>query len=284
MSTQSQAEWKNGWTAGEPAEIGFAWAAKDDGAFVAREGDGFAYRDLSVAGSSNGMLGVAQVRVADRDRSQEWRALDVDFDFIYVLAGSARLDNEDGDSVPLAEGSAAVQPTRYRYRITEASDDFCFVQVTAPASYAVTRGGEASARGQSPVRHAPVYTHETPDQYTRGDGPREYFLYRDLGTTGPTDGRIHVHVVRATEPGAGTGWHFHTMAQWFMIVGGTSTIRVEDRPSYPLVVGDAMCVGRGEQMRHNVTKFSADYAVLELCSPAEYETIAVDEPAGADRD
>jgi hypothetical protein len=35
-------------------------------------------------------------------------------------------------------------------------------------------------------------------------------------------------------------------------------------------------------MRHNVTDFSADYLVLEMCIPAEYETIAVDEPEGAD--
>ena len=42
-----------------------------------------------------------------------------------------------------------------------------------------------------------------------------------------------------------------------------------------------MCVGRGPHMRHNVTNFSGDYAVLEMCVPAEYDTIAVDAPEGA---
>jgi mannose-6-phosphate isomerase-like protein (cupin superfamily) len=281
MSTQS---WKNGWTADDPPAIGFAWAAKGDGELVPREGDGFAYRDLNVGAASDGVLGVCHVKAADRAVSEEWRALDADFDFIYVLTGTATLENEDGDKVPLEYASAAVQPQNYRYRITRASDDFSFVHVTAPASYDVTHGNDGKPRGGAAPRHAPVYTQDSPDQYTKGNGPREYFLYRDLGTTGPTEGRIHFHIVRASEPGPGTGWHYHTMAQWFMVVGGTATIRVEDRPHYPLTPRDAMCVGRGPQMRHNVTKFSGDYAILELCTPAEYDTIAVGEPDGADTD
>jgi hypothetical protein len=35
-------------------------------------------------------------------------------------------------------------------------------------------------------------------------------------------------------------------------------------------------------MRHNVTSFSGDYLVLEMCIPAEYDTVGVDEPDGAD--
>jgi hypothetical protein len=42
-----------------------------------------------------------------------------------------------------------------------------------------------------------------------------------------------------------------------------------------------MCVGYGKGMRHNVAPFSGDYAVLEMCVPAVYETIPVDAPPGA---
>jgi len=115
-----------------------------------------------------------------------------------------------------------------------------------------------------------------------GAGPRAFFKYRDLGMREATAGRIHTHVVRATgEPGEGTDWHYHSMAQWFMIVGGTSDIRVEDKPRQTLIVGDTMCIGAGPRMRHNVAPFSGDYAVLEMCVPAEYETVAVDPPEGA---
>jgi quercetin dioxygenase-like cupin family protein len=92
-----------------------------------------------------------------------------------------------------------------------------------------------------------------------------------------------MHVVQATgQPGEGTGWHYHSMAQWFMILRGRSDIRVETRPRQPLNVGDTMCIGAGPQMRHNVAPYSGDYSVLEMCIPAEYETTAVDPPEGSD--
>jgi mannose-6-phosphate isomerase-like protein (cupin superfamily) len=128
--------------------------------------------------------------------------------------------------------------------------------------------------------HEPIYTHDGDDQYRRGDGPRAFFLYRDLATRGSTGDRIHFHIVRATEAGLGTGWHYHTMSQWFMVIGGHADISVEDHPKQPLGRGDAMCIGSGPQMRHNVTDFSSDYLVLEMCIPADYDTIAVDRPEG----
>src|SRR5690606_8170998 len=112
------------------------------------------------------------------------------------------------------------------------------------------------------------YSNDDFENYELGNGPRKFFYYRDLGTKEQTDGRIHLHLVQATEPGAGTGWHYHSMAQWFMILRGTSTIAVEDHTYQPLVRGDAMCVGRGPDMRHNVAPFSRDYVVLEMCVPA----------------
>jgi hypothetical protein len=71
------------------------------------------------------------------------------------------------------------------------------------------------------------------------------------------------------------------MAQWFMILGGQGHIRVEDGPDLELNRIDAMCIGSGPKMRHNVAPFSGDYAVLEMCVPADYDTVAVDKPEGA---
>jgi len=71
------------------------------------------------------------------------------------------------------------------------------------------------------------------------------------------------------------------MAQWFMIVGGDSWIRVEDRPAQHLDYLDTMCIGSGPEMRHNVAPFSGDYAVLEMCVPAVYDTVAVEPPVGS---
>ena len=43
-----------------------------------------------------------------------------------------------------------------------------------------------------------------------------------------------------------------------------------------------MCIGFGETMRHNVAPVSGDYAVLEMCVPAIYDTIAVPPPENCD--
>ena len=135
--------------------------------------------------------------------------------------------------------------------------------------------------GQEPT--STFFSHVKPGdtEFKRG-GLRDFFLYRDLETRAATDGRLHIHVVRATEAGPGTGWHYHTMAQWFMVIGGSAVIRVEDQPRQELGWGDSMCIGRGPRMRHEIADHSADYLVLEVCVPAAYSTVAVDEPAGAD--
>jgi hypothetical protein len=258
------------WTADAPAEIGYAWAARGDGEFTDLHGDGLLYRDLGLGAASDGALTVHHIKLADAQAATEWRTAEADMDFLYLLAGSATVEDSHGGGGRFEAGGCAVLGAVTRFRLGGVSDDFEAIRITA--GY-----GEESS-------FAPVYTHETPDQYVKGNGPRAFFSYRDLGTRGPTGGRIHVHIVRASEPGPGTDWHYHSMAQWFMVIGGTSTIRVEGRPAQPLELLDAMCVGRGPQMRHNVTKFSGDYAVLEMCIPAEYETIAVDAPEGAQPD
>jgi hypothetical protein len=279
MALADSTQWRGGWTATEPADIGFAWAARGDGDFVDRDGNGFVSRDLGVAAASDGAIGVQHLRLGDGDEAATWRALDADFDFLFVLTGSVRIVTDHGTQ-PLDAGGCAVHPKLLRHRFVDVSDDFEAIHVTAPARVDVLHD-PAPGAADAPV---PIYTHETSDQYERGNGPRSYFLYRDLGTREPTADRIHFHVVRAMDAGPGTGWHFHTMAQWFLILGGSSVISVEDRAGQPLNYLDAMCVGRGEMMRHNVTDFSADYAVLEMCIPAVYETIAVDQPVGADVD
>ena len=68
-----------------------------------------------------------------------------------------------------------------------------------------------------------------------------------------------------------------------MAIDGTSVIRVEDIPHKDIKAFDCGCVGSGPEMRHNVTKYSADYAVLEMCVRADYDTTAVHEPEGAEQ-
>jgi hypothetical protein len=50
-------------------------------------------------------------------------------------------------------------------------------------------------------------------QYSDG-GLRSFFVYRDMGVTPATNGKLRVQLVRAARPSSeakgGTGFHFHT--------------------------------------------------------------------------
>jgi hypothetical protein len=48
------------------------------------------------------------------------------------------------------------------------------------------------------------------DTQPHGDGLRDFFLYRDLGVSVATGGRVIAQVVTAANPPTtGTGWHQH---------------------------------------------------------------------------
>jgi quercetin dioxygenase-like cupin family protein len=277
MTEKATTDWATGWTAKEPLQLDYAWAPAGGGDWKESAHGGLEARDLGLDAASGGKMGVNHLRLPQGGSvDEDWIAHDVDFEYLYVLAGSITIEPEGGDPVVLRPDDTAYLPRFLRHRRSAASDDFEAVEIVAPAAYETTGSADVEAEGE------PVFTFEGPDVYTLGDGPRKFFNYRDLGTRGPTDERIHLHVVRATgTPGEGTGWHYHSMAQWFMILGGSSHIRVEDGPDIELNRIDAMCIGSGPHMRHNVAPFSADYAVLEMCVPATYETVAVDKPEGA---
>jgi quercetin dioxygenase-like cupin family protein len=285
MDATHQQTWISGWTAEDPIQIGYTAVGRDEGEWVSSDRPNLETRDLGVADASRGKIGVTHVRRTGTGPVElDWHCHDLDFQLVYLLQGSLTIEDEHGETT-LGPGDCVCMPALYRHR-ESIGDTYEAILITAPARYETIEGRNsalpARAAALDPDRR-PVVTYERPESYTVGAGPRRFFAYRDLGTRGPTEDRIHVHIVRAQgEPGAGTGWHYHTMAQWFMILGGNSIIRVEDRPKYELGPLDSMCIGSGEQMRHNVAPFSGDYAVLEMCVPAEYETIPVPPPAGAD--
>jgi quercetin dioxygenase-like cupin family protein len=283
MSTTRHGPWITGWTASDPLQIGFISVAHDEGTWEPGLRPYLEYRDLGLAAVTDGKLGAQHIRSRERV-SSDWHCHDLDFQFFYVLQGSITVENEKGEMVELGPGDTGYHPGLFWHRET-ISEGYEVIEITGPAKGETITGRTsplpARVEGLDPNRHS-FYSLDREENYQLGNGPRSFFKYRDLGTAARTDGRIHIHVVRATgDPGEGTGWHYHSMAQWFMIVGGTSDIRVEARPRQKLVLGDTMCIGSGPNMRHDVAPFSGDYAVLEMCVPAEYETIAVDPPEGA---
>jgi quercetin dioxygenase-like cupin family protein len=283
MSTVTPHTWTNGWTVADPPKIGHTSVPADSGTWEPGLRPHLEYRDIGLDEATSGLFTGKHIRVKDGASGAEtdWHCHDLDFQFFYVLKGSIKIETQHGDTHVFGPGGAGCVPPLYWHKESEFSPDYEVIEITSPGNAATITGRDTPLPREVDPDLRPVYTHDTPDQFALGAGPRKFFNYRDLGATELTDGRIHVHIVRATEPGAGTGWHYHTMAQWFMVLSGSSFIRVEDGPLIPINPLDAMCIGSGPNMRHNVAPFSGDYSVLEMCIPATYETIAVAPPEGA---
>jgi mannose-6-phosphate isomerase-like protein (cupin superfamily) len=273
------ASWRTGWTVEQPLRLDFAFSPAAAARWIEGPFAGLEMRDLGLSTATHGLMTARHVRIAPGAvaAATPWRAHDVDFHFLYVLAGRMTLETDARQTV-LAAGAALCLPRFLRYRQAALSPDLAFLEIAAPGAPATLLGRDAALPAGATPGVAAQILHETPQSYTQGAGPRKFFQYRDLGTAGPTDGRIYIHIVRATAPQeGGTGWHTHTMRQWFWVLRGSAGIAVEGRKDITRVDQyDAMCISAG--LRHNVPSFTEDYLVIEMCIPAEYDTTATPPP------
>lgn len=269
--------WKSGWDADHPLDIKSGLTRKGEGSWGQGALPGVSVRDLGLSANSGGLLSAHHIRYGDRAAgATDWQFHDADFHWFYVLAGEITIANENGEVITLVPGGSAYHPPYWRHRIVSATTDFEAYEVFGPAQYTTTFGEDvAKPKEASQFSHlTAIYTDDEPASYVRGDGPRAWSLYRDLGTRTPTDGRVHIHIIALDEekpsPKGGTGAHAHTMAQWFLPIRGWIDIATEEQPDCRLHAGDFMMLQRGAT--HNAFDASPDYATLEFCVPADYET------------
>ncbi len=186
--------WKSGRDADSPMDIKTGLTRKDEGEWVSGTVPGAAYRDLGLGANCDGLLSAHHVKYDAKARATtDWQFHDADFHWFFVLSGEIAIANEDGEEVTLGRGGSAYHPPYWRHRIVSATLDFEAYEVFGPAEYSTTTGEDAlkPAEAEQFSHLSAVYTAEAPESYVRGDGPRAWSLYRDLGTRIPTDGRIH---------------------------------------------------------------------------------------------
>jgi|SRR5690625_778194 len=280
-STKPTTPWITDWDVDRPIKLKGANAPLAEAQWTTGPVPYFEYRNLNLDKASDGKFGGWHVRAIAT--SADWQADDVDFNQIYVIKGTATITFENGTTEVLKADTSAVIPALYRYRFTELSEDFEALQFVAPAEYDVIWGEEAALPERTntldPDR-APIVLHE--DESSWGDGLREFFQYRDLGTLEATDGRVYTHAIRALGPyEAGTGWHYHSWGQCFVVLDGHADIRVETDPRHALSYADSFCVGAGPTQRHFVDRVTADYKLIELCIPGWKDATPVDAPEGS---
>jgi quercetin dioxygenase-like cupin family protein len=109
-------------------------------------------------------------------------------------------------------------------------------------------------------------------------GLRAFFAYGDLGIGRATQGRFGAHVIRAV-PGqhAEPQWHLHELDfQMVWVVRGWVRFEYEDIGEVTLEAGTS--VYQPPRIRHREIAHSDDLELVEITSPAEFETRLVPAP------
>lgn len=116
------------------------------------------------------------------------------------------------------------------------------------------------------------------DESFGATGRREFLKYRDLGLEGATGGKLRATMMRSEAKNEETGWHYHECdVQFIYVVNGWVELEFEGGRIERLEQGSSMTIPGG--MLHNEIAMADDFEIIEVCSPANMGTVAVDPPA-----
>ena len=106
----------------------------------------------------------------------------------------------------------------------------------------------------------------------QAQGLRAFFEYRHMGIPHATGGRFGAHVIRAVPGAASEGaWHTHDLDfQLVYVTRGWVEFEYEGQGRHMLRAGS--CVLQPPGIRHREVRHSDDMELLEITSPAEFET------------
>ena len=118
--------------------------------------------------------------------------------------------------------------------------------------------------GRTTVSHAADRAFET--------GLRAFFSYGDLGIRDATGGRFAAHVIRAVPGRHAEGqWHLHRLDfQMVLVSRGWVRFEYEDIGEVLLEAGASVLQPPG--IRHREIAHSDDLELVEITSPAEFDT------------
>ena len=118
-------------------------------------------------------------------------------------------------------------------------------------------------------------SHLTPESFQKGGFYRDYVLYRNLGLTPETGSLIDVHVLRPVWPCTDVNRkpHYHD-TQIFLayMLKGWMRIEFEGHGEHLMKEGSAW---NQSGVKHKVIDFSPDCEIMEICLPANFDTINV---------
>ena len=105
-----------------------------------------------------------------------------------------------------------------------------------------------------------------------GEGLRAFFEYRDLGIKNATQGKFGAQVIRAVPGVENEGdWHSHDLDfQMIYVTQGWVIIDYEGQGEQVLRAGS--CALQPPGIHHRVLRHSDDMELVEITSPAEFDT------------
>jgi mannose-6-phosphate isomerase-like protein (cupin superfamily) len=124
------------------------------------------------------------------------------------------------------------------------------------------------------------FVHDVAESARWTPGLREIFEYRDLGIKAATDGDYVAHLIRHN--GKKTRdevqeWHVHDCNfQFVLVLNGWATFEYEGQGVKTIRKGD--CIHQTPGIRHREIACSEDFEVLEIVSPADFQTRVVEGP------
>lgn len=100
--------------------------------------DIFDYRDLGIKEATGGDYVAHIIRCNGNtapDEVQQWHVHKCDFQYVHVLAGTARFEYEGQGVHTLSKGDVVFQPPGIKHREIEVSDDFEVLEIVSPADF-----------------------------------------------------------------------------------------------------------------------------------------------------
>ena len=106
-------------------------------------------------------------------------------------------------------------------------------------------------------------------------GLRGIFAYKNLGIEEATSGNFGANVIKALEGEHANGeWHYHKLNfQMVYILKGSVEFEYKGEGTFVLNEGDV--IHQPPEILHREIKHSADLELIEITSPAQFETVSL---------
>ena len=254
-------EWATAWPREGEIRLRSGVVAARDAEWVTWPGTGLAGHDLGLAEASGGLIAGQHIRADGVPAGEgDWHCYDLDFEFVYLLAGSLGLVTDDGQAHLLEPGSSFAHTAFLWHRDLHRSGDLDVVRLTVPVQEQRFEGRDATL----PARAASATPSGVYLSGGEGVGPVSGgWAERDLGTAGLTGGRVRLRVLHLPEHAADTVRHLPAAA-WLFVLSGTAE-PADGAALPPLTAGDSVSAeARIHRDRAGRYELSRDFAVLAL--------------------